>query len=116
MSQKYEVLFNNTTGCKKVCKKKQITCEEVREIVYSNYIKSGILVRGNDGWIKGTNNNYLRNLPVIGIFNVALPDLPLQGTSSGGLSGIGIGTQWKTYLDSSSSFRNSLTKSDFICL
>lgn len=49
MPQKYEVLFNNTTGCKKVCKKKQITCEEVRDIVYSNYIKSGILVRGNDG-------------------------------------------------------------------
>jgi hypothetical protein len=69
---------------------------------------------GDTGWIKGTNNNYLKNLPVIGIFNVALPDLPLQGTSSS--SKTGVGTQWKAYLDRSSSFRRALTKSDFICL
>jgi hypothetical protein len=83
----------------------------LRNSINTNFIPTAT---GDNGWIKGTNNNYLRNLPVIGIFNVALPDLPLQGTSSS--SGTGVGTQWTEYLDSSSSFSRALTKSDFICL
>lgn len=86
--------------------------QELRNTINTNFIPTAT---GPNGWINGTNNKYLRNLPVIGIFNVALPDLPLQGTSSE--SGDGVGTQWKEYLDSSSSsFSNALTKSDFICL
>ena len=67
----------------------------------------------SDGWIYPTNNNYLKKLPVVGIFNVALPNLPLDGTSSA--SGDDVGTQWLAYINSDSKYQNKLTKSDFLC-
>ena len=85
---------------------------ELRNSIDTDFIPTAT---GDNGWIKGTNNNYLKNLPIIGIFNVALPDLPLQDTSSSGKDPVG--TQWKSYFDlPTDSFKNSLTKSDFICL
>ena len=65
---------------------------------------------GDNGWIYPTNNNYLKKLPVVGIFNVALPDLNLDAT---GPSPTKVGTSWLEYIDDG--FNSRLQKSDFLC-
>ena len=42
-----KVIYDNRTNCKRVCKKK-VTCKDIRDQIYNLYLKSGILVRGND--------------------------------------------------------------------
>ena len=47
------------------------------------------------GWINPTNNHELKSVPVISITRVALPSVPLSGTTA---SNVNIGKEWVKYL------------------